>query len=810
MKHDKTISVATASSRRSTAWKNEKLRWSQFCERLRTPVRGTETLAEYKRLPASEQDKLKDVGGFTGTLSGTRRLATHITGRDLVTLDLDNLPSGSTHEVLAAIKGLNCSACVYSTRKHSPDTPRLRVIMLLKRTVTPDEYEPIARYVADLIGMEMCDPTTFQASRLMYYPSVCRDSEYIFEVYDGGLIDADAVLEQYADWRDVSSWPVCAGESKHRSRDITKAADPTEKPGIVGAFCRVYDIHRVIGELLQGVYVPTAADRYTYAAGSTTSGAVVYEGGKFLYSNHATDPASGQLCNAFDLVRIHLYGHLDEDAAPGTPTQKLPSYKEMLAFASKRPEVSTLLIEERQDTLAKDFSDSVGTDMIDATDDTTPSAPVKSGWIDELERTSSGGIAKTANNILTILINDPALRDRVYFDTFTERVTVCGSLPWKEKGEEDLRIWTDADDSGLRWYIEHTYGIHSKEKVSDALNVIVDSNRRDSLRDYLDSLTWDGTERLDTLLCDYLGAPDTPYVREATRKQFCAAAARGFVPGIKHDVMLIINGPQGIGKSTLLSIMGGKYFNDSLTTFDGKDAYENLLGYWILEIGELASMSRSEVNTVKTFLSKTEDVYRMSYAKRTTPHPRRCVLFGTTNDDEYLRDSTGARRFWPVDVGLIPPTKSVFRDLPGERDQIWAEAVHRFRNGESLLLSDDTASDAVKAQETHRERSVMEGPVREFAEKTVPEDWGGWDLRKRLMWWSSEYDKASVKEVARKRLCAAEIWVEVLGGELKHMKRQETIEINKILSRLEGWHKMSSPYRAGPYGLQRGFERDDV
>lgn len=299
---------------------------------MENPRRSGETLAEYKALPKPQQDDLKDVGGGVGgTFSGSRRKADAVIGRDLLALDLDNIPAGQTNYVVDRTKALNYSCCIHSTRKHSPSTPKLRIYIPTDRTVTPDEYVPIARLVAAQIGMEWVDQTTFEPSRLMYWPSCCADSEYIFEVVDKPLLSADFALNLhtvlYGDWRDPANW--CGAEKGTDSiRALAKKqGDPTEKSGIVGAFCRKYDVFRAMDELIRGTYTPvdTADNRYTFVGGSTTGGAIVYDGGKFLYSHHATDPCSGKLVNSFDLVRLHKFGATDDTAAPGTPAGRMPT-----------------------------------------------------------------------------------------------------------------------------------------------------------------------------------------------------------------------------------------------------------------------------------------------------------------------------------------------------------------------------------------------------------------------------------------------------------------------------------------------------
>jgi putative DNA primase/helicase len=799
MQYDRQITISAAGSRKATLWPAQTLYWSELVDRLRTAVRGTETLAEYLKLPKREQDELKDVGGFVGgKLEGNRRKANHVIGRDLITLDMDNIPAGGTADVLRRIEGLGCAYAVYSTRKHEEAKPRLRVIVPLNRTATADEYEPLARKLASIIGISFMDPTTFQAHRLMYWPSCCADSQYVFQYADKPFLDADGLLSLYNDWRNIDEWPQVPGDETKHVRLAAKQGNPLEKPGVVGAFCRQYNIHQAIEKFLPGVYEPVDTDananRYTYVAGSTVGGAVVYEDGLFLYSHHATDPCSGRLVNAFDLVRLHKFGDLDDEAKPDTPVNRLPSFTEMCAFALNDAGVAAIINQERYEKAVEDFGEPSN----------TPATKEDLNWISKLQISpNTGQPLKTIDNVLIILENDPKLKGKIAYDEFANRGVVLGVLPWDER--KGPRPWATSDDSGIYHYMEKVYGISSETKINHALTLVSHKHRFNNVKKYLESLEWDGVPRLDTLLHDYLGAEDNVYTRAVSRKSFTAAVARAMQPGVKYDYMPILVGPQGIGKSTFLRIMGKDWFSDSLQTFEGKEACEMIQGVWINEIGELNGFSRSETNAIKQFLSRTEDIFREAYGKRTMPYPRRCVFFGTTNDSEFLRDRTGNRRFWPVKVGLFEPKKSVFDDLEEEVDQIYAEAFVRWQTGEALYLTGEAAEIAKQQQEEHQESNVKEGIIREFVERPVPVDWEKRSIGERRLYWSGEFGKVETETVERDRICAAEIWVECFNNDIKYMKKTDTREINDILASLVGWESYRG--RFGPYGNQRGFRK---
>ena len=792
MIHDRPIIISAAGSRRATSWPAQTLMWSELVERLRVPVRGTETLAEYKSWPKARQDDAKDVGGFVaGQLDGDRRKAGHVVGRDVVTLDMDSVPAGGTDDVLRRIAGLGCGYAVYSTRKHEPAAPRLRVLIPLARTATADEYEPLARRLAATLGIELCDPSTFEASRLMYWPSCSADSQYVCLSEDKPMVDVDGVLSMYEDWRDMSSWPQVPGAPERHAKLAAKQEDPTAKSGVVGAFCRVYDIYKALADLIPDTYAPCDVEgRLTYTGGSTTGGAVVYDNGKYVYSHHATDPAGGKLCNAFDLVRLHKFGSQDDAAKPDTPVNKLPSYTAMCQYALEDPAVSQLLDQERYNEAVEAFGAAAGTD--------------ETQWMRNIKRNkTTGAYDKTIDNVWTILEHDPQLKGKFALNEFANRGEIFGPLPWDSR--KIRRSWEDNDNYGLYWYVEKVYSITGNAKIDGALSLHSKRHSFNEVQDYLKGLSWDGIPRLETLFVDYLGAADTPYTRAVTRKAFTAAVARAMAPGTKFDIMTVVTGPQGIGKSTLFRIMSRGWFSDGLRTFEGKDASELIQGVWIVEVGELGAMRRDDVNHIKQFLSQQTDRYRAAYARNVKDCPRCCVFFGTSNDSEYLRDKTGNRRFWPIDV-VQAPTKSVFTDLEPAVDQLWAEAVMYWRTGEPLYLEGDIAEQARAEQEEHRERSPMEGLILDFLEQPIPADWNGWELQRRLAYWSGGIRGEDLTLVPRDRVCAIEVWVEALGNDKRGARRQDISEINAILAALPGWRRMTGPARFGCWAIQRGYE----
>lgn len=786
MIYDRTLTVSLGGSRKALSWAETSIRWSALAERLRTPVRGTESHAAYLRMPKARQDALKDIGGFVGgTLRNGRRRAGNVTGRDLVTLDLDAIPAGGTTATLERVSALGCAACVYSTRKHDPEHPRLRVVLPLERTVTAEEYEPIARRLGEWLGIACCDPTTFQSYRLMYWPSASADSEYIFEVFDEPFLKAGEVLGTYRDWKDVAGWPQAPGQAAERRR-AARQEDPTAKGGLIGAFCRTYGIRRAMDELIPGAYEPTDdPDRYTFTGGSTSGGAIVYED-KWLYSHHATDPAGGKLANAWDLVRLHLYGARDEDARPDTPVNRLPSSQAMAERAQALPEVRLALLDEGRERLAQDFG-----------------APDPDGdWRTALEMNRNGRVAGSLSNLRIILDNDPFLAP-VSLDTFQQRCLVRGPLPWDEGGE--LRDWADADDTGAAWYLEKAYGITDLRRVKMAVDGYLAAHRTDALQEYLDGLTWDGTPRVDTLLVKYLLADDTPYTRAVTRKTLVAAVARAREPGRKFDTVLTLVGAQGIAKSLLAATLGGEWYNDNIQAFTGKEASEQLRGVWIVEIPEVDRFSaKYEAAAVKQFITRQDDIYREAYGRRTGSHPRRCVFIATTNAPNFLTDAGGNRRWWIVPCRATARRRGAdIAQLRRDRDQVWAEAEEYYRAGEPLTLGAELQADAAGAQEQAMEDDPWRGMIAEFVARRVPADWEMRPPEARILWWNDEFGQRGTALVERRRVCVAEIWCELFGRDRASLDGRASRRIAGLLRRLPGWRDAGP--RPTAYGSQKCF-----
>ena len=807
--HDRKLLLAIGRSRKATQWQNKEMLWSEFLDKVATTTRTRETVTDYAAMSKADRDMMKDVGGFVGGyLKNGKRNNASVINRCMLCLDADNADPGLMDDLDTTF--INAYA-LYSTHSHTTEKMRLRLIIPLSRTVTPDEYAAVSRRIADDLNLSRFDPTTFEPARLMYWPSTPEDGEFFFHYADEPFLDPDEVLKTYADWRDASLWPTTQPVEERIKHTASKQEDPTEKRGIIGAFCRAHTVTDVLENILSDRYTATEQDdRFTFIGGSTTGGLVVYND-KYAFSHHATDPAGGKLCNAFDLVRWHLFapgGVAPDGEAVGTETN---SMKLMQEYATKDEATKRQLAEERRAQVLEQFGD------LDAEEETgTPTAD--DNWQDGLDIDKQGRVKDTLGNLALILRHDPKLKDiayNIHRSGIDIRKDAQGktSIPWTQIKPG----WNESDLGAVHIYLERVYGLYAPGKLKSILLAIAAERSYHPIRDYFEALPeWDGIPRVDTLFVDYLGTPDTEYSRAVSRKMIVAAVARIFEPGIKFDSVVVLNGPQGMGKSSFFAKLGGKWFSDSLTISDMKDkaAPEKLQGYWILELGELAGLKKMDVETVKAFITRQDDKFRHSYGYNVEDHPRQCIIVGSTNNgDGFLRDVTGNRRFWPVTC-----TKgAAHRPWEVEKvvDQVWAEAYLLYKGGETLFLTPEEEAMAAMEQTAALESDVREGMISEYLDKLLPEDWEKMDLAERRGFLRGDQFTGGNREgtVQRSTVCAVEIWTECFGKDPSTIKRSDTYDIFGMLMKIGGWEKYTGNktgvLRRGIYGPQRCFVRKE-
>lgn len=792
MKYDGKLDIAIGMSAKSKIWKNKKLEWSAFVRRLSEEHKTNETYKEFISATKEEQSKIKDVGGYVGGyLRNGRRNPENVVHRQLVTLDIDFAHTNFWDDFCLQFDN---AAVLHATHKHCEANPRFRLIMPLSRECTPDEYVAVSRQIAGLLNIELFDNTTFEVNRLMFWPSNPKDVEYYFQFQDGAWIDVDEILSMYIDWKDTSLWPTTDRKFQEIKDASKKQEDPETKKGIVGAFCRTYSITEAIELFLNDIYVESHSGRFTYTKGTTSAGLIIYED-KFAFSHHGTDPCSGKLCNAFDLVRIHLFGHLD-DVEDKYNSAKAKSFKAMEEFAVEDAKVKKTIAIENLQEIKYEFADGIERSETDFEEEIN--------WMTELESDSKGNYLSTANNISIILANDSRLKGVFRLNSFDQKRYVVSNLPWRRilKPEPVKNV----DYSGIRNYIESIYGITGNLKIDDSLALEFEKQSFHPILEYLSALEWDGIKRIDTLLIDFFGVEDNIYTREAIRKMLVASVARVYRPGCKFDLVLTLVGDQGTGKSTFIKKLGKEWFSDTFMTVQGKEALEQIQGAWLIEMAELSGLRKAEVEAVKHFISKQEDMFRPAYARTSETYLRQCTFWGTTNNKDFLRDPSGNRRFMPIGIKADNATKCIFSEFDEIVDQVWAEAVMLYKKGEKLFLSEEAESIARHEQARHSEVDERKGLIEQYLDTKLPSDWDSKDIYERRSYLQGD-ELQSKGKIVRDYVCIAELWCECLNKEKEDMSRYNTRELNDIMRALPYWEASNSTRNFKIYGKQKYYTR---
>lgn len=776
------LAIAYGNNRQAKKWVNKTIKYDDLKERLKVTIRTTESAEEYAKMSKAQRDAVKDHGGFVaGALKGGRRKVDTVELRSMVALDGDRIDKAFLEKYEA---NAPYASLLYTTHSSTDDAPRVRLVYPLTRDVTPEEFVAVSRYLAQMLGIDYFDECSYLPNQLMYWPSTPSNGSFVFLDVEKKWLDPDEVLAAHPEWTDPTRLPTSSRESRANTTASAKVQDPLDKEGAVGFFNRAFfPIGRAIEKYLSDVYEPTDNEnRWHYIQSSSMAGVEIIEGGKFVYSHHAKDPAYLKLCNAFDLVRIHKFG--DDDVKK--------SFNAMCELAMQDDEVKRIAMEEKLAQAEADFNASDG------------------DWMTRLKyQPRTGSLENSVYNLNLILNNDPDFANFA-FNELANRIQITGPLPW-ERPEGNM-FWRDADTAQLKSIIDIRYLPFSSRNHDVAFTKAADDRHFHPVRDYLNSLPeWDGIERVEDLFIRYLQADDTPYVRAVTRKTFAAAVARVYVPGIKFDCVPVLDGDQGIGKSTIVKdLVTSEYYSEtlSLTDMDDKSGAEKLQGFWAVEIGELAGMKKADIEKVKAFLSTCDDKYRPSYGKVVESHPRQCIIIATVNGERgYLRDITGNRRFWIIKLHQ-KKQKKTWDFTPEYRAQFWAEAKEIWKSGEKLYLEGDLLEAAEAAQQSAMEVDERVGMVEEYLNTRLPDDWADMDLfQRRNFLQGGEFGMPDHKGVVlRTEVSNAEIWCECFGKTLQELKPSDSYNIATLMAQIPGWQRTTSIKRQPIYGRQRLYQ----
>ena len=401
-----------------------------------------------------------------------------------------------------------------------------------------------------------------------------------------------------------------------------------------------------------------------------------------------------------------------------------------------------------------------------------------------LESTEKGGVRNSIRNCLTVFQNDPLLSGAIAKNLLTERIDIIKPIGYHRTGT----AITDTDMNYLLLYLEETYGLTSEKKIAAAIGIVANENGYHPIRDYLNGLSWDGTERIRTCLHHFLGADSDQYTYEALRLFLLGAIHRAFHPGCKFEVMLCLVGGQGAGKSTFFRLLAVKdeWFSDDLRKLDDDNVYRKLQGHWIIEMSEMiATANAKSIEEIKSFLSRQKEVYKIPYE----PHPedrlRQCVFGGTSNALDFLPlDRSGNRRFLPVMVYPEQAEVHILDDEAASRaymEQLWAEAMTIYRSGDFKL---SFSTEMVRYLKEHQ---------RDF----MPEDTKAGMIQAYL----DRYTGSMV--------CSKQLFREALNHPFDEPKQWEIREVNDIMNHcVTGWHYFSNPRMFPEYGRQKGWERE--
>ena len=402
-----------------------------------------------------------------------------------------------------------------------------------------------------------------------------------------------------------------------------------------------------------------------------------------------------------------------------------------------------------------------------------------------LESTEKGGVRNSIRNCLTVFQNDPLLSGAIAKNLLTERIDIIKPIGYHRTGT----AITDTDMNYLLLYLEETYGLTSEKKIAAAIGIVANENGYHPIRDYLNGLSWDGTERIRTCLHHFLGADSDQYTYEALRLFLLGAIHRAFHPGCKFEVMLCLVGGQGAGKSTFFRLLAVKdeWFSDDLRKLDDDNVYRKLQGHWIIEMSEMiATANAKSIEEIKSFLSRQKEVYKIPYETHPEDRLRQCVFGGTSNALDFLPlDRSGNRRFLPVMVYPEQAEVHILDDEAASRaymEQLWAEAMTIYRSGDFKL---SFSPEMVRYLKEHQ---------RDF----MPEDTKAGMIQAYL----DRYTGSIV--------CSKQLFREALNHPFDEPKQWEIREINDIMNHcVTGWHYFSNPRMFPEYGRQKGWEREN-
>lgn len=748
------LAIATSKATNSRNWSKGTITWGDFCDWLTQP----------------NDEKEKGGGYIFATLNGTRRTKQSIVSRSAITLDADVAAADFMETVAATLPGV--AYAVHTTYKHTTHAPRYRVVIPLARDVAPRQYTMIADVLIDAIGREQFDLGSLEAERFMYRPSAHDLSLYEYHVAEGRALNPN-ISELWV------------GDDLTEEFDRDTAVKPFDRKGYYGPFNRRYTDLDELVSTFDLPYTKHSDGRYRYADSTSTPGLVELEEGVY-YSHHATDPAgfSRKGLTAFDLVRIHRHGDEDKGRSLGRNPLQHPSYIATVdEMRSHYPEVAELFAAFDRDSVADDFGD-------------TPVSDPKQ-WLDALGRDTKGEILKTVANLELIFDNDPALSE-LRFDEMGMKMIVTHRRKWLPD-LEGVEV-TGNDEIYIPSYIAKKYGVEFRqEQIRAAFARVQETRRVHRVRDRLNALAWDGVPRVDTCMP---GVVPTEYSRMVLRKSIVAAVARIMEPGVKWDHVPVLYGREGVGKTYWIErISLGE--SGRMPDITKPDVAVYLSDSWFIINDEVEFLGNRDWNRVKEFFTTTADKYRQLYTNTIETVKRHNVFWSTTNEKRFILDRDGVRRFLPLNVSR--PVD--FDALTDEYiEQVWAEAVHLWREGSVKLYLDDHERELAAAERLEYTAVDSDaGVIERYLNTLVPQSWQTMTVDERRLWLSGEHEFAGEGTEAQTVICARQILAEMFGRPAGMIQPGDTNRVERVLDRLDYVERLPSKHSFKHYGKQTAY-----
>lgn len=758
-----TYRIVTAPKRDSRHWTPSTITWSRIVAWCSNPgsvkEAGNYILGDLRPSTVTHP-------GDPNPCTNIHRRKGDVVSRGVLTLDVDHPTADFVDAAMLLLPG---AALIHTTFSSSPDSPRYRVLIPLDRALLPDEYVTACRSVMRMLGEEQFDPGSSQPERYMFRPAAQHPEWFSWWEIPGDPTPAEVLLSDHED--DLSS----------KEAPSTRKRDPFTVEGTVGSFNRAYaDDWQQLIDAYELPYEPDGVDRW-HLVGARSVAGMGPIGPGLVFSHHATDPAAGVACSAFDLVRLHRFGFLDEDAKPGTPINKMPSTLAMLDLA---------VIDHR--VMAELFTADFDEELNDIAEE--------HAWKTQLRLRRNGDFVDCISNWDLVKKHDPIF-SLLYYNELSLSVETEGNLPWRPLGRGGP-VFTSVDRAALAHHLERTYRVRpARFFVDELVNTTAQQRFVNPIREYLNSLEWDGTPRLEECLP---GVKPTDYTRMVARKSMVAAVARQLDPGCKWDHSLVLFGPEGLGKSWWIDKIS-RGFSASLGRIGDKDTLLTMQRSWIMVSDEGHSLRKADADVQKEFLTRCEDVFRLPYERESIVHPRRCVIWGTTNDEVFLRRQEGNRRFLIVHC----EERVDFTLLTDEYiDQLWAEAVHLYRGGETLFLGELESENAVRERERFTEEDALGGLLQEYLDTLVPPTWDQMSTDSRKLWLANQADGLEAPGTELQTVvCSVQLWAEALGRRPGEHRRLDLLEISNAMKRVPGWEMLPGRHRLPNYGPQQAFGR---